>query len=96
MSESLLGFPHVMAVKEKQRGNVFLVHFHKMILDELHHNRIEMFEESEVGILSRHLMRAVREVSDIKELVFGHLPCLQHVINHITDTEKYAFGLSFL
>ena len=56
-----------------------------------------MFKEAEVRILPRELVREVRELCDLEEVLLFHQPFIESCLNDLTCAQEYPFilGLTY-
>lgn len=62
-----------------------------MSCDEIENKGVVVLEEAEVGINTCQPMREIRELSDLKELLFFHLTIFQFLLYNVLRSQKYAF-----
>jgi hypothetical protein len=59
----------------------------------MHYTGVVVFEEAEVGVLPRELVREVRELCDLEEVLLLHLPFIKSCLDDLTCAQEYPLIL---
>lgn len=79
-----------MGVEEENLSYLLVAHCRQVLQDEGHHVGIVMLEEAEVCILTCELMREVRELGDLKELLSLHASKSHSLFDDAADLKKHG------
>ena len=84
-----------MCVQKENGGDLGLTHERQILDDKVHDVLVVVLEQAEVGVLTGQLVREVRELSDLKEIILFHLASLQTRINDLASSQEDSTLLGF-
>ena len=84
-----------MCVQKENGGDLGLTHERQILGDKVHDVLVVVLEQAKVGVLTGQLVREVRELSDLKEIILFHLACLQARVNDLASSQEDSTLLGF-
>ena len=96
MCVSFLSFPHVVCIKEQDRGKLLFCHFWQVCYEETHYIKVVVLEKSEIGVLPSKFMRKVRELGNLEEIFLRNFSFIETLLNDGTGPQEYTFFLLFI